>query len=109
MPTFIIEGDANLLVRAFFAYEDDPAKAPILRVQYENKFSGNDTGCNVRTYSIPIAQGNHDARTNSNTTTVNTTSTGMPMGFNNSNFFNITVGLIFKVPVLEDTDSGPRS
>ena len=27
----------------------------------------------------------------------------MPMGFNNASFFNITVGLIFKVPVVEDT------
>ena len=102
---FLIQNDGDQtfgtdeIRRLAKSYDDDPSSAPVLRVQYDTVFDGNDTGCNIRTYQIPIAQSNHDARTNANATTVKTNSGGMPLAQPGKSF---EIGLIFSLPVEKD-------
>lgn len=100
MALFIKGNQRRVLHRAISTYDDDPANAPVLRVTYSDTFSGSDTGCNARRYTIPMAQSNHDAHTNANATTMKLNSPGLPLGQPGKNF---KTGLIFKLPVVEDT------
>lgn len=103
---FLIQNDSDQILgtneirRLAKSYDDDPGSAPVLRIKYDEVFDGNDTGCNTRSYQIPIAQSNHDARTGANSTSVTTTSGGMPLAQPGKDF---TIGLIFSLPVEKDT------
>lgn len=106
--TFLIQADPDAAAgvdeirRIAQSFDDDPANAPVLRISYDNVFDGNDTGCNVRTYQIPIAQSNHDAgMRNSDNKMFLTTSN--PSLAKNSSGISLTTGLIFELPVAKDT------
>ncbi len=50
-------------MRTVSSYDDDPARAPVLRVTYDTAgITGSDTGCNKVDYSIPVARGLHDSK-----------------------------------------------
>lgn len=91
----ILEGDTTNVMRA--AQSFDAGAPPVLRVSYdETGISGSDTGCNVRTHSVPVAQSDHDARMETGgSDVVRIDLNGLPMG--NSNEWMI--GTIFKAPI----------
>lgn len=89
----ILEGDTTNVMRAAKSF--DAGAPPVLRVSYdETGITGGDTGCNVRTHSVPVAQSDHDARMATDGT-VRIDLNGLPMG-NNSEFM---IGTIFKAPI----------
>jgi len=50
------------ITRAAYAYDEDPSKAPVLRITYDRTgIGGGDTGCNTRTHVVQISNGNDDA------------------------------------------------
>jgi type IV pilus assembly protein PilY1 len=104
--SFLIQADPDATAgvdeirRLVKSFDDDPSAAAVLTVKYDNVFSGADTGCNARSYSIPIAQPEHDARTKANSTQVNINSNGLPLAQPGNDF---TIGLIFSLPVEKDT------
>jgi len=91
---FVITGDAGSdLVRVVSSYDDDPARAPVLRVTYDTSgISGSDTGCNKVDYNIPVGSRFHDAEQRQNNSVLVSSGT-----FNLGNASEY--GLIFSLPV----------
>ncbi len=76
------------------SYDDDPARAPVLRVTYDRRgvVSGVDTGCNKVDYNIPVGSRFHDAeqrQSNSMRVANGSLSLGNPSEY----------GLIFSLPI----------
>ncbi|MEM7469099.1 MAG: VWA domain-containing protein, partial [Pseudomonadota bacterium] len=89
----ILEGDTANVMRAAQSFEG--GAPPVLRVAYsQSGVVPPETGCNVKTHSIPVIESDHDARMAPNGT-MKLSLNGLPMG-NNSDY---VIGTIFKVPV----------
>lgn len=99
--TFVFEGIANTVSRRVYGFDSDPGNAPVLRIEYDPTFSGSDTGCDLRSYTIPIAQSNHDAGQNNSNNKMFLTSTNPSLAKFNSD--TVTTGFIFELPVEKDT------
>ncbi len=96
---FIIEGVG---ARAIATFDDDPAKAPQLVVEYENDFSGPETGCTVSETSYQITNASGDAVENATTDSVATALQDMPLGSANHAGFNFTGVLVPQGAVIEN-------
>lgn len=80
-------------LRAVSSYDDDPARAPILRVTYDRSgVSGGNTGCNQVDYNIPVGSRFHDAEQRQNNS-IRIGNGSLSVG-NSSEY-----GLIFSLPV----------
>ncbi len=96
-------GPAGSVRRTVSSYDDDPARAPVLRVTYDTGgITGNpgDTGCNKVDYNIPVARGLHDSKQfpdNRNRTAPASLELGLPEGGDTSEY-----GVIFSLPVERD-------
>ncbi len=97
---FFLRGGRNEIRRLAKSWDNDPANAPALRITYQPTYKVGATGCNIRSFEIPIIQSDHDAQTNSNTTMVTTLNNKLQLAATD----NRTIGLIFKLPVKKDAD-----
>ena len=83
----ILEGTGD---RKIASYDSDPSLAPQLVIQYENDFSGSETGCTVDETSYQISSSSADADENTTTGSVNSSATSVRLGASQWSGFNFS-------------------
>lgn len=92
--------------RAISSFDAGSALAPKILVEYENDFSGSDTGCTVNETSYQINASAADADENNTTSSVNTSANTVRFGANHWAGFNFS-GI--QVPAGADVQSARLS